>query len=353
MPSSRAEESTPLGWGLEELQLLAALGFGPDSVLMNEPKLFVDSTFLAALQRELFDELGAEEAERTFFHIGLIHGLRDATQISDAQPGRDGLLPMVRCPPLAMRFGSQKAMDGLLEVAGAWLDHFEADARLSKLGASRHPACALSAGYTSGWLSGTLDRDVVAVERTCRVAGDECCSFVARDEATWRDGSGDYDGRRLSVASLRAVACEIADHDDPGHRHESASTLMGALPSHLDLEDPAVHIWGAVMVMPFTGPETALHTIEMMGREAATRSVRVVVLDLCGAVLDEAFGAAALESLVENIQSWGAEVILTGISPLSEDVVAELQANLLLSRKDLPEAIAYAFQIAEAQRYLL
>ena len=77
------------------------------------------------------------------------------------------------------------------------------------------------------------------------------------------------------------------------------------------------------------------------------------MLDLCGAVLDEAFGAAALENLIENVQSWGAEVILTGISPLSEDVVAELQANLLLSRKDLPEAIAYAFQVAEAQRHLL
>ena len=44
---------------------------------------------------------------------------------------------------------------------------------------------------------------------------------------------------------------------------------------------------------------------------------------------------------------------MTGISPLSEHVVAELQASHLLSRKDLPEAIAYAFQIAEAQRHLL
>ncbi len=353
MNSSRAEESTPLGWGLEELQLLSALGFGPDSVLMSEPKLFVDSGFLAALQRELHDELGAEEAERTLFHIGLIHGLRDATRVSDVEPGRDGLLPVVECPPLAMRFGSQKTTDGILEVAGAWPDHFESEARLSKLGTGRHPACALSAGYTSGWLSGTLDRDVVAVERTCRVAGDECCSFVARDEAAWRDGSEGYDERRLSVAALRAVACEMANAGDPAYKHGSFSTVIAALPSHLDPEDPAIHIWGPVMVMPFAGPEIALQTLETLGRDEATRAVRVVVLDLCAAVLDEGFGAAALENLIEDIQSWGAEVILTGISPLSEDVIAELQANLLLCRKDLPEAIAYAFQIAEAQRHLL
>ena len=107
------------------------------------------------------------------------------------------------------------------------------------------------------------------------------------------------------------------------------------------------------MVMPFAGPEAALQTIELLGREAPTHQVRVVVLDLCGLVVDEGFGAAALESVVAAVQDWGAEVILTGISPLSEAAVADLQASLLLSRKDLPEAIAYAFQIAEAQRHLL
>lgn len=353
MPSSKVDESSPSGWGLEELQVLAALGFGPDSVLMNEPKVFVDAPFLAALQRELFDELGAEEADRTLFHIGMIHGLRDASRISSAQPNQEGLPATVECPPLAMRFGAQKSDDGRLEVGGAWPDHFEAEARLSKLGVSSHPSCTLSAGYTSGWLSGTLDRDVVAVESTCRVAGGECCSFLAREEETWRDGSAEYDSRRLSVSALRAVACESDSGGGGVHHHESSSTLVAALPSQLDPEDPAIHIWGPVMVMPFTGPDTALHTIEMLSQDEATRGVRVVVLDLCGTVLDEGFGAAALEHLIEEVQSWGAEVILTGISPLAEEGIAELQANLLLSRKDLPEAIAYAFQIAEAQRHLL
>ena len=69
MHSSRAEGPERLGWGLEELQLLASLGFGPDSALMNEPKLFVDCAFLAALQRELVRKLGLEEAERTLFRL--------------------------------------------------------------------------------------------------------------------------------------------------------------------------------------------------------------------------------------------------------------------------------------------
>ena len=352
MNSSKADERGRPGWGVEELQLLAALGFGPDSVLMNEPKLFVDAAFLAALQRELADELGDAEAERAFFHIGLLHGLRDAIRIGTAEPAGDGCPELVEYPSLVMRLGplaGHARRPGCFEATGCWPDAFEAESRLSKLGASPAPACALSAGYTSGWLSGTLDRDIVAVETSCRAAGAPHCAFVVRDEEPSGSASGPHASPRLSIATLRAVAGQTPC----GRNDGGAPALAPALPSALDPEDPAVHIWGPVMVMPFIGPEAALQTIELLEQDDATRAVRVVVLDLCGALLDEGFGAAAVERLVEDVQSWGAEVILTGISPLCEEVVAELQASLLLSRKDLPEAIAYAFQIAEAQRHLL
>ncbi|MEE2673303.1 MAG: V4R domain-containing protein [Myxococcota bacterium] len=338
---------------LEELQLLSALGFGLDSTLMNEPKLLIDSAFLAGLQREFFDELGGEGAARAFFHIGAIHGLRDARRIDDSQPERDGLVPMVGYSPLVMDLGAQTARDGLIEVAGGWPDHFEANARLSKLGASEHPSCSLSTGYTSGWLSGSLGRDVVAVETTCRAAGDARCSFVARDQTSGSEGSEAHDSDRLSLGTLRAVAYEASGNCETVHPHESAASLIAEVPGLLNPEDPAVHLWGPVMVMPFAGPEASHHAIELMSQDEAMRAVRVVVLDLCGAVLDEGFDTAALESLLEKIQSQDAEVILSGISPLSEHSLEGLCASPLLCRKDLPQAIAYAFQIAEAQRHLL
>lgn len=342
MRSSEADGSDT-AWGLDELKLLAALGFGPDSALMNEPKLLVDRPFLAALQQELETELGPDEASRTLYHIGVIHGLRDAARIGGAEPGRDGRVEVVEYPPLVMRFGAGvsagEEAEGF-EMAGAWPDAFEAEARLSRLGTAPHPACALSAGYTSGWLSGTLERDVRVEELRCRAAGDDACSFVARDERHDDDRL-----RGLPVAALRGVA--LAGPNPSGHsRHD-------AVPIHMDPGDPAVHIWGPVMVMPFTGPDEAVRTVEMLAQDEATRGVRVVVLDLCGGLLDAGFGAAALERVIEELQSWGAEVVLTGISPLSEDVVAELQASLMLARKDLAEAIAYAFQIADAQRFLV
>ena len=353
MPSSKADASPRLGWDLEELQILSALGFGPDSVLLNDPKLFIDSAFLAALQRELSEELGAEQADRALFHIGMIHGLRDASRIGDTPlDGSESPHPR-SCLPVAMRFGSHQTSGGLLEVAGTWMDHFEANARLSDLGESPHPACSLSSGYTSGWLSGTLDRDVVAVEKTCKASGDTCCSFVARDETSWRDRSDVYDTQRLPVAALRAVADDIEGRQTPQCLQSTDISLVAQMPTEFDREELAVHVWGPVMVVPFSGVESTLETIELMSHDEPTRKIRVVVLDLGGAIIDEGFDGAALENLIQQIQAREAEVILSGISPLSKDVVAELQANQLLSRKDLPEAIAYAFQIAEAQRHLL
>ncbi len=373
MRSSEAEDPGPSGWGLDELRLLAALGFGPDSALMNEPKLFVDGTFLAAFQHELVSEFGEEEAARTLFHIGTLHGLRDAARIGDTEPGRKGRPRMIETPPLAMRFGPSRgatraegaeagAEAAGIELGGCWPDHYEAEARLNRLGVTDHPSCSLSAGYTAGWLSGTLERDIVVEELRCRAAGHEDCCFLARDEGAARTEAGAKG--RLPVSALRAVAlapttgpslvpASAPASPSPSPSIPTIATRVDALPPDMDPDDPAVHIWGPVMVVPFSHPEAAMQTVEMLARDEATRVVRVVVLDLGGAILDASFGAAALEYAVNEMLSWGAEVILTGISPLSEEIVAELQASLMITRKDLSEAIAYAFQIADAQRHLL
>ena len=75
-----------------------------------------------------------------------------------------------------------------------------------------------------------------------------------------------------------------------------------------------------------------------------------MIVDLSGAIIDEGFGAVALEQVLDAIEGWGAEPILAGISPLSERVLDDLERTHLVIHKDLPEAIAAGFQIAELQR---
>jgi anti-anti-sigma regulatory factor len=104
------------------------------------------------------------------------------------------------------------------------------------------------------------------------------------------------------------------------------------------------------MVIPFSNANEALRAVELIGHDPAARDVSVVVVDFTGVIVDDAFGAAALEQIVETIDNWGAESIFASVSPLSEIVVAELERQPLYIHKDLAQAIAAGFQIANSQR---
>ena len=107
------------------------------------------------------------------------------------------------------------------------------------------------------------------------------------------------------------------------------------------------------MVIPFTDGDESMRAVELIGQDAAARDVTVIVIDLDGAIIDEAYGALALEQVVESAEARGAEVIFAAPSSLSETVVADLDPPPLMVRKDLAQAIAAAFQVAEAQRSLI
>jgi anti-anti-sigma regulatory factor len=121
-------------------------------------------------------------------------------------------------------------------------------------------------------------------------------------------------------------------------------------PQRFDPEAAVIHIWGPVMVIPYSGADEALRAVELIGRDAGARDVTVVVLDLTGAIVDDAFGAAALERIMETSEAAGAETIFAGLSPLSAPVVADLDRQPLFVHKDVEPAIAAAVRIAEAQR---
>jgi hypothetical protein len=202
--------------------------------------------------------------------------------------------------------------------------------------------CSLSAGYTSGWLSGILDANIVALETSCSAAGDDACRFVAREAEVWRAARDSRGAAILEALPFDTLRESIAEH-----------TESPAPPSGPDSKQPVIHIWGPVMVIPYSNPNETLMAIDLLGRDPGAADVSVIVIDLTGAVIDEAFGAAALEQVVESIENWGAEAIFAGVSPLSEGVVAGLERQPLLLHKDLHAAIAAAFQIAESQRKLI
>ena len=350
-PPPKSTDPTPA------LEMLNRLGFGPETVLMNDPKLFVDGRFLASLLVELEDELDREEARLALFQIGLLHGLRDAARLRRGQD--DGSLSSsmdlepAQTTPLLMHWNQGTSTDGSdrLSLTGCWPERHEAVARVSRLGAPNQPSCSMSAGYTTGWLCGTLDRSIVVREVECAAMGASACRFEAHETTAWQERNEPEVHAILSEVPFEAFRKVAAS--PPIER--DLNPPIGSDPSDpgFDRSQAVVHIWGPVMVLPFTTLDEALGTVDMLGRDPGISEIRAVVIDLRDQPLDEGFGAAALEQVLETVESWNAQSLITGVSAESEAAISSLEVSHLVLRKDLEEAIATAFQISDAQRHQL
>ena len=332
---------------------LAALGLDLGGTLREEPRFLTDASFIGALHMELRERLGAGDARAALLQLGFLHGLRDALEMVTRgmrSPGRvsgagERTAAAAR-PRLSLALDSSDRERGE-PLRGTYRDGIEARAVASGLGVQSGAACALTSGYASGWLSGLFDSDLFARERACSACGATRCEFEARTPEDWAasDQEAASDVARLPFSPLRdLVARHLAGLPEPADDPNASS---------LESDAPVIHVWGPVMVIPYSGANETISGLELIRRDAGAKEVRVVVVDLASAIIDESFGALELERVLETIERLGAEPILTGISPLSERAVADLEVSHLIVRKDLPAAIATAFQIADAMRRTL
>ncbi len=311
-----------------------------DQGLAADPEALLHPAFLGVLHRELRERLGPADAEAVLMRAGFFHGLRDALRTLRSQAAQPGCAAPPPAPLLAMALAPAPPGLEALAARGCWPEASEARALEALETPPREPACLLSCGYTSGWLSGLWDAEVLALEESCVACGSVSCRFVAREAEVWRAAPDRRAARMLDMLPFDAL-WKLAQASLPEPDESGAA---------IDRDSPAVHVWGPVMVVPYAGLETVA-AVEAVARDPAGREVCVVVVDLAGAILDEGFGAVALDRTLEAIEAWGAEALLTGVSPLAESVLADLDRARLVLRKDLPDAVAAAFQIADARRH--
>jgi hypothetical protein len=304
---------------------LDEIGLGPESALMREPKLFLERSFLSLLMSELTDQFGVGSSQRALFQIGAWHGIRDARRTWQAPAAYDtdrGDSHAAPSPHLTMRLISDSSQDDPNTIRGVWPDHHEAHARLDQGPQTTEPTCFLSTGYTSGWLSETYGRDFIVVEESCLASGDLACRFRAVPSTI--------------SSTTRASGQNSEGEIDPGETTDSID------------QREAIHIWGPVMVLPCEHPEIALATLKHLLTDASLRDVRVVVLDLMNRLTLSGTSPHPIENLLDAIDSWGVEALLTGIRADTLQALSDLNRPLLIGPQRFSESIAMAFQVAEA-----
>jgi PAS domain S-box-containing protein len=77
---------------------------------------------------------------------------------------------------------------------------FEADAWLDARDGAELPVCTMSSGYSSGWVSESVDTRLVTTEILCRARGDDCCRFVMASPETINQRIKDYLRNEPSIA---------------------------------------------------------------------------------------------------------------------------------------------------------
>jgi hypothetical protein len=273
--------------------------FDPLAVLERDSRILLNPRFLTTLHAEMKDELGVERGRATLFQMGFLHGLQDASRaLHTAGAARRTEPCRATTPPLRMDLRTRAAAGdpNAIELRGCWPDCHEASAHVSALGGAADPTCFLSAGYTSGWLSGTFDASLVAIEVACSAMGQEACRFVAREAETWRLRGDPRAQRLLAALPFDAFRAAVREREAQDRALQAAGFAGESAPSgEFDREAAVIHVWGPVMVLPYSGPEDTLRALDLVGSDPQARGVSVIVLDLAGAIVDEAFGAVALD----------------------------------------------------------
>jgi hypothetical protein len=299
-----------------------------------------DLAALAELRGDVFNSVGPERAIAVLYGLGYLEGRIDGVRVSEGFEG--GVLPEARFagPGVPLLFTCDSS-----DLSGCFGGHHarspEAIVHRSAFPEPSDPVCFVSAGYAAGWFAAILNAPILVREVQCQARGDDRCRFEARRLADWGDMQDDFVtalASELDLPRLNERAREIAL--DP---NESEGPMLG----RFDPLSPAAHIWGPVMILPYSGSEDSTDALESVHREMGVDRVRVVVVDVTGARIDD-LESRGLAHVLDCVEELGAEAILVGLEEHHALLSPERSLAAPLIARDLSEGIALGFQICSA-----
>ncbi|MEX2205484.1 MAG: 4-vinyl reductase [Myxococcota bacterium] len=302
---------------------------------------FENPAELARLRRNAFESVGRPYAGGILYGMGLAQGLLDGLRASRRFGAALGGAPRHAGPGLPLLFpvARIRADHGF---SGVLASSIEASLHLRDFGPDTRPVCHVSAGYCSGWYSALLGEFLLVRELACAGHDAEVCEFEARPAQAWIDARDAYATHLLAYldfdAMREAALAKLADDAD-----EAEGSMMGAF----DPLSPAVHVWGPVMILPYSGAADSLEAVQTIVGDLGPAALRVVVLDLTGARID-ALERTGLLRLLEVLEAHKLESILVGLpsADVRDLLPARAALSLPLRAADISEGISLAFQLA-------
>ena len=93
----------------------------------------------------------------------------------------------------------------------------------------------------------------------------------------------------------------------------TAVAVEGSMMGGFDPMSPAVHVWGSVMILPYSGLEDSQAALEAIQEDLGPGQLQVVVVDLTGAEVDTVEGRGLLQ-LIDSLTACGLETVVVGMS---------------------------------------
>jgi DNA-binding NtrC family response regulator len=190
----------PSALELEDLHLAELLDFRPEQgiIRLHEQRVVIlSAAAMGLLRKELAETLGADAARRLMLRFGFADGYHDAVSLRDRSHWADPIEGL-RAGAMVQRLEGIVRADllkvehdpetGRFEEEVVWHNSYVAEQHIHHDGLSPEPVCWSLVGYTSGYVSACLGKEIYFRETSCLGQGHDKCTVVGKDVESWGAG---------------------------------------------------------------------------------------------------------------------------------------------------------------------
>jgi DNA-binding NtrC family response regulator len=238
--------------------------------------VILSAAAMGLMRKELVDTLGLETARRVLLRFGFADGYHDAVNLrarSNWSNPVEGLRAGAMLHTLEgivradVRRVDYDPETGRFEEEVAWHASYEAEQHVHHYGKSAAPVCWSLVGYSSGFVSACLGKEIYFREMACTGKGARHCSAIGRDANSWGAEAesirADFQAAGLGheVERLReAAAKRLKELDRRERLLERRERELNLLRQRVNRHATAKHF--------VAGSEAMQHVLELAGRVA-------------------------------------------------------------------------------------